>query len=126
EFKEKGNQCHLSGDHPQALISYSQALRMVPFDADDMDRNLVATLHVNGHLHCMSVSLLFDTYIFSSPYSILPSLQAWYRRGKVNASLENYQDAVRDLTIAQSMESSLGGKRQIESERKIILARIRG
>ncbi|GAV80412.1 hypothetical protein CFOL_v3_23873, partial [Cephalotus follicularis] len=62
-------------------------------------------------------------YIFSSPWSILPSLQAWYRRGKVNASLENYQDAVCDLTIAQSMESSLGGKRQIESERKIILDR---
>ncbi|GAV67736.1 TPR_11 domain-containing protein [Cephalotus follicularis] len=99
EFKGKGNQCHLSGDHPQALISYSQALRMVPFDVDDMDRNLVATLYVNRAF----------------------SLHAWYRRGKVNASLENYQDAVRDLTISESMESSLGGKRQIESEQKIIL-----
>ncbi|GAV70275.1 TPR_1 domain-containing protein/TPR_10 domain-containing protein/TPR_11 domain-containing protein [Cephalotus follicularis] len=123
EFKEKGNQCHLSGDHPQALISYSQALRMAPFDADDMDRNLVATLYVNRASSLHKMGLLMEclrdcnrALQISSTYA-----KAWYRRGKVNASLENYQDAVRDLTIAQSMESSLGGKRQIESERKIIL-----
>lgn len=48
-------------------------------------------------------------------------LQAWYRRGKANASLGNYRDAIFDLNVAKSVESSIGGKRQIESELKIIL-----
>ncbi|XP_061356654.1 histone-lysine N-methyltransferase ASHR1 isoform X2 [Gastrolobium bilobum] len=42
------------------------------------------------------------------------------RRGKVNASLGNYKDAIYDLNVAKSVESSIGGKRQIESELKII------
>lgn len=48
-------------------------------------------------------------------------LQAWYRRGKANASSGNYEDAVLDLTVAMNMELSLGGKRQIESELKVYL-----
>lgn len=48
-------------------------------------------------------------------------LQAWYRRGKANAALGNYEDAVNDLNVAKNMELSLGGKRQIESEIKIIV-----
>jgi DNA topoisomerase IB len=49
-------------------------------------------------------------------------LQAWYRRGKVNASLGNYEDedAARDLIIAKTFELSSGGRRQIESELQII------
>lgn len=39
----------------------------------------------------------------------------------MNASLGNYEDAAQDLTIAKDMESSLDGKKQIESELKIIL-----
>lgn len=39
----------------------------------------------------------------------------------MNASLGNYKDAICDLNVAKSMESSLGGKKQIESELKIIL-----
>lgn len=49
------------------------------------------------------------------------SLQAWYRRGKVNSALGNYKDAVDDLNIAKNFELSLGGKRQIESELEIIV-----
>lgn len=48
-------------------------------------------------------------------------LQAWYRRGKANATLGNYEDAVRDLNVAMITELSVGGKRQIESELKLIL-----
>lgn len=48
-------------------------------------------------------------------------LQAWYRRGKANATLGNYEDAVRDLNVAMIMELSIGGKRQIESKLKLIL-----
>jgi hypothetical protein len=47
--------------------------------------------------------------------------QAWYRRGKANVSLGNNRDAIYDLNIAKSVESSTGGKRQVESELKIIL-----
>jgi len=50
----------------------------------------------------------------------LSSLQAWYRRGKANASLKNYEDAVCDLEVAVKMEPSLSGKRQIENELKLI------
>lgn len=45
--------------------------------------------------------------------------QAWYRRGKANASLGNYEDAVRDLTVAMKMELALVEKRKIESELKL-------
>lgn len=48
-------------------------------------------------------------------------LQAWYRRGKGNATSGNYGDAVRDLNVAIIMEPSEGGKRQIQSELKLIL-----
>lgn len=44
--------------------------------------------------------------------------QAWYRRGKANASLGNYKDAVRDLTVAMNLEPVLVEKRKIESELK--------
>lgn len=47
--------------------------------------------------------------------------QAWYRRGKANVSLGNNRDAICDLNVAKSVESSTGGKKQIESEVKIIL-----
>lgn len=48
-------------------------------------------------------------------------LQAWYRRGKANASLGNNKAAVLDLTVAVNMEPSLREKRQIESELKVFL-----
>jgi hypothetical protein len=38
----------------------------------------------------------------------------------VNASLGNYEDAARDLIIAKTFELSSSGRRQIESELKII------
>lgn len=47
-------------------------------------------------------------------------LQAWYRRGKANASIGNYEDAICDLDVAKVLELSMSGKRQIESETKII------
>lgn len=47
-------------------------------------------------------------------------LQAWYRRGKANASIGNYEDAICDLDVAKVLELSMSGKRQIESEMKII------
>ncbi|XVE90927.1 hypothetical protein DITRI_Ditri20bG0115000 [Diplodiscus trichospermus] len=98
DLKHKGNQCYSTGDHSQALRCYSQALRLAPIDAHDIGKNLVATLYLNR-------ASLFHV---------------WYRRGKVNATLGNYEDAVHDLTIAKNMEPSLGGKKQIESELDIL------
>lgn len=47
ELKQKGNQYYLSGDYSHALSCYTKALRVAPMDANDKDRNLVATLYVN-------------------------------------------------------------------------------
>lgn len=48
-------------------------------------------------------------------------LQAWFRRGKANASLGDYEDSVRDLSISIKLEKSMGGKRQIQIEMETIL-----
>ncbi|XP_052180260.1 uncharacterized protein LOC127793547 isoform X2 [Diospyros lotus] len=98
ESKRKGNECFSKGDYSKALNLYSQALRVAPTNVDDTVKNLVAMLYMNR----ASV------------------LHAWYRRGKANASLKNYEDAVRDLEVAVKMEPSLSGKRQIENELKLI------
>ena len=59
---------------------------------------------------------------FSSSFNnLLFWPQAWYRRGKANASLGNYKNAICDLNVAKSVEPSMGGKRQIEGELKILL-----
>ncbi|XP_034703875.1 SET and MYND domain-containing protein 4 isoform X2 [Vitis riparia] len=104
ESKRKGNECFSSGDYMKALSLYSQALRVAPTDADDVGKNLVVTLFVNR----ASV------------------LHAWYRRGKANASLNGYEDAVRDLNVAMHLEESLGGRSQIERELKLILDQYKG
>lgn len=71
-----------------------------------MAKNMIANLNYSVH---------------SSFNNLLFWPQAWYRRGKANASLGNYKDAMGDLNVAKNVESSLGGKRQIESELKNIL-----
>ncbi|KAH9670167.1 tetratricopeptide repeat (TPR)-like superfamily protein [Citrus sinensis] len=139
ELKQKGNQYYLSGDYSHALSCYTKALRVAPMDANDKDRNLVATLYVNraSVLQVSPVSLTISVCRYAMYIGRIQSLvkvellsitkndiflsQAWYRRGKVNVSLENHDDAVHDLTIAKNRESSLAGKKQIESELKIIL-----
>lgn len=123
ELKQKGNQYYLSGDYNQALSCYTKALRVAPMDANDKDRNLVATLYVNRASVLQKMDHLMECLRdCNRSIQICPSYaKAWYRRGKVNVSLENHEDAVRDLTIAKNRESSLAGKKQIESELKIIL-----
>ncbi|XP_017984570.1 PREDICTED: SET and MYND domain-containing protein 4 isoform X1 [Theobroma cacao] len=122
DLKQKGNQCYSTRDYSQALRCYSQALRVAPIDADDMGKNLVATLYLNRaslfHKMDLPMESLRDC---SRALQVSPSYpKAWYRRGKVNATLGNYEDAVNDLTVARNMEPSLGGKKQIESELDIL------
>ncbi|KAH9733727.1 tetratricopeptide repeat (TPR)-like superfamily protein [Citrus sinensis] len=167
------------------LQQFHQALRVAPMDANDKDRNLVATLYVNrasvsqvspvsltisvcryamyiGRIQSLvEVEVHYDTSFHRSQlphlvvyveggqrqnYQSSPILDTGIKlnsqeiefgserldlydyyfdfpfwRGKVNVSLENHDDAVHDLTIAKNRESSLAGKKQIESELKIIL-----
>ncbi|XP_021900001.1 SET and MYND domain-containing protein 4 isoform X3 [Carica papaya] len=123
ELKQRGNEYYLSGDHQKALSCYSQALRVAPVGADDKGKNLVATIYVNRAAVLHKIGLLVEC-IRDCNRAIRISLcyaKAWYRRGKTNISLGNLEDAIYDFTIAKDMESSLSGKRQIQSEMKILL-----
>ncbi|CAL0327536.1 unnamed protein product [Lupinus luteus] len=123
ESKQLGNQCFLDKDYLQALNFYTQALRRAPFEDGDMENNLVATLYVNRATVLHKMSLLVECLRdCTRALQICPShAKAWYRRSQANASLGNYKDAIFDLNVAKSMESSMGGKRKIESELKSIL-----
>lgn len=77
---------------------------------------LLLCCHIKPH------KILLFNYSFSSSFNnLLFWPQAWYRRGKANASLGNYKNAICDLNVAKSVEPSMGGKRQIEGELKILL-----
>ncbi|GJT97775.1 SET and MYND domain-containing protein 4 isoform X1 [Tanacetum coccineum] len=52
--------------------------------------------------------------------------KAWYRRGKANTSMGNYDNAVCDLKVSLCMEQSSSGKRQIEGELKLIAVQHKG
>lgn len=43
-------------------------------------------------------------------------LQAWYRRGRANALLKNYEDAVPDLKTAFNLQDSISEKQHIKKE----------
>ncbi|KAJ9167327.1 hypothetical protein P3X46_021990 [Hevea brasiliensis] len=128
ELKQKANKCYSHGDYDTALASYSQALRIAPTDAIDMDKSLVATLYLNRASLFLKIGLLMECIRdCNRALQISPSYaKAWYRRGKANAALGNYKDAIHDLDVAKNMELSLGGKKQIESELKIIAGQYEG
>uniref|UniRef100_A0A2P2LMD0 SET and MYND domain-containing protein 4 isoform X2 n=1 Tax=Rhizophora mucronata TaxID=61149 RepID=A0A2P2LMD0_RHIMU len=121
--KQKGNQCYSTGDYHTALACYTQALRVAPIDAADMDKNLVATLYLNRASLLQKVGLLAECLRdCTRALQISPDYaKAWYRRGKANAALGNYKDAFDDLNIAKNTELSLGGKRQIDNELKLLV-----
>ncbi|XP_037497249.1 SET and MYND domain-containing protein 4 isoform X3 [Jatropha curcas] len=128
ELKHKANTCYMNGNYNTALACYSQALRVAPADAIDIDKNLIATLYLNRASLLHKIGLLVECVRdCNRALQISPCYaKAWYRRGKVNAALGNYKDAVQDLNVAEYVESSLGGKKQIASERKIILEKNEG
>ncbi|KMT17392.1 hypothetical protein BVRB_2g038470 isoform A [Beta vulgaris subsp. vulgaris] len=124
ELKFKGNACFSSCDYSQATRFYSQALRVAPMDVDN-DNKLVATLYVNRASSFHKMNLLVESLRdCSRALSISPRYaKAWYRRGKVNTSLLNYEDAICDLKVALDFEGTCGGKRQIENDLKLIAER---
>ncbi|KAL3653368.1 hypothetical protein CASFOL_003049 [Castilleja foliolosa] len=118
EAKAKGNDCFSKGDYSSALHFYSQALRVSPMDAEDKEKNLVATLFLNraSSLHklgfflesrqdCDRALILYPAYA-----------KAWFWRAKANSLLGNHKDAINDLNVSLKMETSSSGKRQIQSE----------
>ncbi|XP_019191551.1 PREDICTED: SET and MYND domain-containing protein 4 isoform X1 [Ipomoea nil] len=123
EVKLRGNQCFSGGDYPKALHFYTQALRLAPTNSNDTEKNLSAMLYVNraSALHKMGliVECLQDCDRALAIFSTYA--KAWFRRGKANASLGNFEDAIQDLKVSLKMEVSLSGKRQIEDELRIIL-----
>lgn len=121
ESKHNGNECFAKEDYANALSFYSKALRDAPSDADVMGRNLVSTLYLNRATVLHRVGLMVECLRDCSRALVISPhyTKAWYRRGKANASLGNYEDAVRDLTVAMNMELALIEKRKIESELKL-------
>ncbi|QCE15420.1 SET and MYND domain-containing protein 4 [Vigna unguiculata] len=121
--KQLGNECFSNADYAKALECYTQALRKAPLDTGDMKSNLVATLYINRATVLHKMSLLVECLRdCTRALQIFPSYsKAWYRRGKANASLGNYRNAICDLNVAKIVEPSMGGKRQIEGELKILL-----
>ncbi|KAK1283365.1 hypothetical protein QJS10_CPB21g00495 [Acorus calamus] len=118
KLKNKGNQFFVNGDYEKASSFYSQALRFMPMSADDVDKDFMAVLYVNRASSFHNLGLLEEcihdcnrAVVLSHRYA-----KAWYRRGKANASLGNYRDAINDMEIALSMEGSLSGKKRIKDE----------
>lgn len=67
----------------------------------------------------LNLSFILPRYLLCfncNSASTFLQFQAWFRRGKANASLKNYEAAIRDLEISLSMEGSLSGKKQIKEE----------
>uniref|UniRef100_A0A803P160 SET domain-containing protein n=1 Tax=Cannabis sativa TaxID=3483 RepID=A0A803P160_CANSA len=123
KWKVKGNHCFATGDYGNALDSYSQALRVAPIQADEMDNNLVATLYLNRAFVLYKMNHLTECVRdCDRALQFYPSYaKAWYRRGLANASLGVYDYAINDLNVAKSVEVSAGGRGQIENELQTLL-----
>ncbi|XP_010278902.1 PREDICTED: SET and MYND domain-containing protein 4 isoform X2 [Nelumbo nucifera] len=123
DFKQKGNEYFSSGDYAKALAFYSQALRFAPMEVDKLDEMLATTIYVNRASSLHKMGLLIEALRDCNRAVVLSPCyaKAWYRRGTANASLQNFEDAISDMTVAMNMEVSLGGKNQIKDKLKIIL-----
>jgi tetratricopeptide (TPR) repeat protein len=42
--------------------------------------------------------------------------KAWYRRGRIQADLRNYENAIDDMKKVLSLESSVGGQKQVKQQ----------
>ncbi|KAK6135587.1 hypothetical protein DH2020_030695 [Rehmannia glutinosa] len=127
ETKAKGNECFSKGDYSSALHFYSQALRIAPMDVEDKEKNLVATLYLNRASSLHKLGLFLESLRDCSRALIVSPAyaKAWFWRARVNSSLGNHEDAINDLNVSLKIETSLSGKRQIESELNMLLGQSR-
>lgn len=118
EWKLQGNSAFSDGDYPQALRCYTQALRCIPLGLDKIDENMVAALHFNRASVLRKMDMLKESIRdCSRVLKLQPShSKAWYCKGKANAGLKNYEDAISDMHAALSFEKSSLGKKQIRVE----------
>ncbi|CAA0834501.1 Tetratricopeptide repeat (TPR)-like superfamily protein [Striga hermonthica] len=128
EAKAKGNECFSKGDYSSALHFYSQqALRVAPKDVKDKEKNLVATLFLNRASSLHKLGLFLESLRDCSRALIISPAyaKAWFWRAKANSSLGNLKDAIDDLNVSLSVETSSSGKRQIESELNMLMGQSR-
>ncbi len=70
----------------------------------------------------LSFSFLFPCHwgatVITRPIvtKVVFSLQAWYRRGRIQADLRNYENAIDDMKKVLSLESSVGGQKQVKQQ----------
>ncbi|CAM8967717.1 unnamed protein product [Rhodiola kirilowii] len=116
DLKRKGNSCFSKGDYATAVHFYSQALRVAPVGAQEMEKNLVSTLYVNRASSLYKMDKLVECIRdCNRTIAISPSYaKAWYRRGVTNAALGNDYQASCDLKVSGILEPSLSGKRRVE------------
>lgn len=123
DSKRKGNESFSKGDFNQALSFYTQALRFSPMNGDGMDEDFVAIIYVNRATTMHKMGLLNESIQDCNRAVILSPRypKAWYRRGKANASLENYEDAVHDFNVALKLDDSSSRKKEILNELETLL-----
>ncbi|XP_078162131.1 tetratricopeptide repeat (TPR)-like superfamily protein isoform X2 [Carex rostrata] len=126
DLKLEGNDCFSKGDFTQAINFYSQALRYAPVNSESKNLSLVATLYVNRASSMHKFGFLEECFRdCNRAISVMPNYaKAWYRRGKVNESLQKYKDAISDLEVALSTEATSSGKRNIKQELEILRVRV--
>ncbi|KAJ4744932.1 Tetratricopeptide repeat (TPR)-like superfamily protein [Rhynchospora pubera] len=126
DLKLQGNECFSKGNFTQAISFYSQALRYAPLHTESKDLNLVATLYVNQASSMHKSGLLEECLRdCNRAITVKPNYaKAWYRRGKVNESLQKHKDAIYDLEVALNTEMTTSGKKSINQELEILRMRV--
>ncbi|KAJ0970216.1 hypothetical protein J5N97_023093 [Dioscorea zingiberensis] len=109
-------------DVQKNALRTAEALRYAPMDAEDNGKNLVALLYVNRASSMHNAGLLDESLRdCDRAIAIMPAyVKAWFRRGKVNTLLRNYETAIHDFEVALSMESSPSGMGHINKELEMI------
>ncbi|KAJ3690274.1 hypothetical protein LUZ61_019438 [Rhynchospora tenuis] len=126
DLKLQGNECFSKGDFKQAISFYSQALRYAPLNIECKGLNLVATLYINRASSMHKLGLLEECFRdCNRAIAIKPNYaKAWYRRGKVNESLQKYKDAICDLEVGLSTETTTSSKKSINQDLEILRMRV--
>ncbi|KAH8969183.1 hypothetical protein BDL97_02G021200 [Sphagnum fallax] len=117
DCKGEGNAAFGRASFKHALDCYTKGLRFISLNTQ-VDASHAATLLVNraSSLHRLE---LLDAAVQDCTRAI--ELQpdyakAWYRRGRIQADLRNYENAIDDMKKVLSLESSVGGQKQVKQQ----------
>lgn len=117
DCKGEGNAAFGRASFKHALDCYTKGLRYISLNTQ-IDVSHAATLLVNRAATLHRLELL-DAAVQDCTRAI--ELQpdyakAWYRRGRIQADLRNYENAIDDMKKVLSLESSVGGQKQVTRE----------